>query len=477
VSQFPHAESADQPQTVQQSDSVEQFGYRQELQRSLRFTDLLVYGLIFMVPIAPFGIFGSVYQGSGGMVALAYAVGMVAMMFTASSYAQMSRAFPMAGSVYTYAGRGISPSVGFLAGWVIILDYVLVPALLYLIASVAMNSLVPGIPVWAWLVAFVVLNTAVNYLGIEMTAKVNKVMLIAELLVLAVFLVVGIVALAAGKGNGFSLTPLYNGATFSWGVVFGAVSVAVLSFLGFDGISMLAEENQDSARSIGRAMVAALLLAGTLFIVQTWVASLLVPDAGRLLSEGDPGGTAFYDAARVAGGGWLAGLTALATAIAWGFANSLVAQAATSRLLYAMARDRQLPSFLARVSPRHKVPVNATLLVAGVSLVLGLYLTTREDGITLMSTLVNFGAMTAFLVLHVSVVMHFVVRQDSRDWWRHLICPVLGFAILFYVVLNANIAAQRLGFAWLAIGVLVLIGTTLAGRRPTLAGVNEGGSE
>jgi cell division protein FtsW (lipid II flippase) len=94
-----------------------------------------------------------------------------------------------------------------------------------------------------------------------------------------------------------------------------------------------------------------------------------------------------------------------------------------------------------------------------------------------MSTLVNFGAMTAFLVLHVSVVMHFVVRQDSRDWWRHLICPVLGFAILFYVVLNANIAAQRLGFAWLAIGVLVLIGTTLAGRRPTLAGVNEGGSE
>jgi amino acid transporter len=301
-------------------------------------------------------------------------------------------------------------------------------------------------------------------------------MLVAELVVLAIFLVVGVAALVAGKGNGFSLTPLYNSATFSWGLVFGAVSVAVLSFLGFDGISMLAEENQDSARSIGRAMVAALLLAGSLFIVQTWVASLLVPNAGTLLADGDPGGTAFYDAARVAGGGWLAGLTALATAIAWGFANSLVAQAATSRLLYAMARDRQLPSFLARISPTHKVPVNATLLVAGVSLVLGIYLTTREDGITLMSSLVNFGAMTAFLVLHVSVVVHFVVRQGSRDWWRHLVCPVLGFAILFYVVINAKVAAQRLGFAWLAIGVLVLAATTLAGRRPTLSGVNEGES-
>ena len=462
MSQPPHAES------------VEQFGYKQELQRSLRFSDLLVYGLIFMVPIAPFGIFGSVFQGSGGMVALAYAIGMVAMMFTANSYAQMSQAFPMAGSVYTYAGRGINPSVGFLAGWVIILDYVLVPALLYLIASVAMNSLVPAIPVWVWLIAFVLLNTVVNYLGIEMTAKVNKVMLVAELVVLAIFLVVGIAALLAGKGNGFNLTPLYNSATFSWGLVFGAVSVAVLSFLGFDGISMLAEENQDSARSIGRAMVAALLLAGTLFIVQTWVASLLVPNGAELLEKGDPGGTAFYDAARVAGGGWLAGLTALATAIAWGFANSLVAQAATSRLLYAMARDRQLPSFLAKISPRHKVPVNATLLVAGVSLVLGLYLTTREDGITLMSTLVNFGAMTAFLVLHVSVVVHFVVRQGSRDWLRHLVFPVLGFAILLYVVINAKVAAQRLGFAWLAIGVVVLIWTTAAGRRPALAGVSEG---
>ena len=94
------------------ADDIGRYGYTQELHRSLSFTDLLVYGLVFMVPIAPFGIFGGVFQGSGGMVALAYAIGMVAMMFTALSYAQMSRAFPMAGSVYTYAGRGIAAPVG-----------------------------------------------------------------------------------------------------------------------------------------------------------------------------------------------------------------------------------------------------------------------------------------------------------------------------------------------------------------------------
>jgi amino acid transporter len=461
-----------QPPEAPDTAGLEQFGYRQELSRSLSFTDLLIYGLIFMVPIAPFGIFGSVYNGSGGMVALAYVVGMVAMMFTALSYAQMVRAFPMAGSVYSYAGRGIAPPVGFLAGWVILLDYVLVPGLLYLVASVAMHSLIPALPVWLWLAAFVVLNTVVNYLGIQMTARVNRFMLIGELIVLAIFLVVGVVALASGKGAGFSLSPLYNADTFSWSVVFGAVSIAVLSFLGFDGISMLAEESREDARQIGRAMVGALLLAGVLFIVQTWVAALLVPDAPGLLANGDPEGTAFYDAARAAGGGWLAGLTALATAIAWGFANSLVAQAATSRLLYAMARDRQMPSFLARINERHKVPANATLVVAAISLALGLYMASRDDGISLLSTLVNFGAMTAFLALHVAVVVHYVVRRGSRDWLRHVVVPVLGFLILLYVVINAKVAAQVLGFVWLGIGAVILVIFYATGRRPALAGLD-----
>jgi amino acid transporter len=448
---------------------VEAFGYQHELKRSLTFTDLLVYGLVFMVPIAPFGIFGGVFQASGGMIALAYAVGGLAMAFTAASYAQMSRAFPMAGSVYTYAGRGIAQPVGFLAGWMILLDYVLVPALLYLIAAVAMNSIISSIPVLVWLVGFVVLNTVVNYLGIEFTARINKIMLVAELVVLAIFLVIGIVALAGGKGRGFDFSPIYNADTFSLGLVFGAVSIAVLSFLGFDGISTLAEENRDAARSIGKSMIAALALAGVLFIVQTWVAALLVPDPDTLIAEGDAAGTAFYDAAEVAGGHWLSVLTAVATAVAWGFANSLVAQAATSRLLYAMARDRQLPSFLARVHPTRRVPVNATLFVAVISLVLGWYMTTREDGITLLSTLVNFGALTAFLLLHVSVVAHFVVRKKSKDYLRHLVVPVIGFAILVAVIVNAQVAAQTLGFLWLAIGVLLLIVLVVTGREPQLS--------
>ena len=92
------------------SEGLAEFGYQQELKRSLRLRDLLVYGLIFMVPIAPFAIFGVVFNASKGMVPLTYAIGLVAMLFTALSYREMSRAFPVAGSVYAYAGRGITPS-------------------------------------------------------------------------------------------------------------------------------------------------------------------------------------------------------------------------------------------------------------------------------------------------------------------------------------------------------------------------------
>ncbi|HET6635571.1 MAG TPA: hypothetical protein VFH77_11185 [Streptomyces sp.] len=123
--------------------------------------------------------------------------------------------------------------------------------------------------------------------------------------------------------------------------------------------------------------------------------------------------------------------------------------------------------------PTRRVPVNATLLSAVVSLALGLYMQSRDDGVTLLSTLVNFGAMTSFLVLHVSVVVHHLVRRRSRDYWRHLIAPAIGFAILAFVVVNADIAAQRLGFVWLAIGVVLLTGLAAGGRRPRLSGVAE----
>lgn len=454
--------------TTSTASPMSRFGYRQELSRTVGTADLVFYGLIFMVPIAPFAIYGAVFQASGGMPVTAYLIGLVALLFTATSYAQMVKAFPLSGSVYNYTGRGIGAPVGFLSGWAILLDYMLVPTLLYVVASFAMNAALPAVPVWMWLVGFVAVNTVINLRGIRMSMTFTKIMIVGELIVLALFLAVGIYAVASGKGR-FSFDAIYNPSTFTWPLIFGAVSIAVLSFLGFDGIAMLAEESTGGSRQIGRAMRLALGLAGLLFVAQVWVAAMLTPDPAALIAQGDPNGTAFYDVAAIAGGEWLRQTTSVATAIAWGIADTLVAQIAVSRLLFAMARDRQLPAFLARVSTKRMVPANATILVAVLSTGLGLWMASRDDGISLLAALINMGALFAFVMLHVSVISHYVLRHRSRDLWRHLIVPLIGIAILGYVIYSANILAQTVGLIWLGLGIVVLIGLYAAGNRPTLS--------
>jgi len=436
---------------------LESFGYKQELKRTLTFWDLLIYGMIFMVPIAPFGVFGYVHDASKGMVALAYLIGMSGMIFSAFSYARMSEAFPIAGSVYAYAARGINEYVGFMAGWAILADYILVPSLLYLVSAAALAAVLPGIPMLFWLVLFIVVNTLINVRGIEFTARVNKIVLVAELVILAIFLYFGVKFLTGGHDVNFTIKPLYDSAKFSMPLVMGAVSIAVLSFLGFDGISTLSEEVKGGNKVIGKATVSALLIVGVLFIIQTWVASDL--SQGMTFDNLD---IAFYQVAEKAGGKWLMTLTIVATAFSWGIANALAAQAAISRVLFSMARDKKLPKILATVHPKYKTPYVSTIFVAIISLVTGVFF---SNNIAFLTTLVNFGALVAFLVLHISVVNHFMIKNKSKDYLRHLIFPVIGFAIISYVLYGMSIDAIKLGCTWFAIGLVYLFVITKVLKR------------
>ena len=426
---------------------LQQFGYKQELKRALTIGDLVVYGMIFMVPIAPFAIFGFVWNDAKGMVPLAYLVGLVGMYFTAMSYASMSRAFPMAGSVYSYAGRGLHEVAGFFAGWMILLDYMLVPALLYIFSAVALRPLLPGVPGWVWLSGFVGFNAVVNLIGVRLTARVNRYMLVMQLTTLALFVVMGLVALYGGQGaGGLTLKPVYDPAAFSLATVASATSIAVLSFLGFDGISTLAEETRGGSDAVGRATLLSLLLVGVLFILQTWIAT----DLARGMRFSSPE-TAFYEIAERAGGAWLRTTTIVANIIASGIANAMVAQAAVSRVLFAMARDGKLPAVLARVHARFQTPYVSTLVVAGISLVVGLLFATRLDE---LSRIVNFGALTGFLLLHLAVINHYFIRERSGQWLRHLLMPLGGLLVIAYVLFEMDNAAKIMGACWIAAGVV-----------------------
>ena len=441
---------------------VETFGYRQELKRSLSMFDLLVYGLVFIVPGAPISIFGIVFNASAGMVPLVFLVGLVAMLFTAASYVAMSRVFPVAGSVYAYAGRAIGDGVGFLAGWVMLLDYLLLPTLVYVLCAVAMHAVVPEVPRVAWIVLFVVVNTIINVMGMETTAKMSLYVLVIQLIGLAAFMVAAGLALSNGTaGAHWSMTPLFNPSVISPSLIFGALSLAVLSFLGFDAISTLSEEAHGGARAVGQATYLSLALTASIFVVLTYTASLFVLDHTSF-PKGDATDAAFYNIATVIGGSWLKWTLAVPGVIFSGLPGALAAQVATTRLLFSMARDGKLPLALAHVNAKRQVPERAALLVSGVSLVLGVAL---AEHLELLTSMVNFGALLGFLLLHISVVVHFARRNGESHRWRHILVAGVGFAIIGYVLVNLRATALVAGISWTCVGAIVLGYQTWRSRR------------
>ncbi|OLZ70785.1 amino acid permease [Streptomyces sp. IMTB 2501] len=434
---------------------------RRGLRRSLGFRDLVVYGLLFIAPMAPVGVFGTLDARSHGAVALVYVVATVAMGFTAFSYAQMVRVVPQAGSVFAYARVGLGTEAGFVAGWMAMLDYVLIPAVAYLFSGIAMNALVPQVSRWVWTALAVVVTTLLNLWGVRTAALVGFLVLAMEIVVLLVFVVAALVVLARDGAARGLWSPLSDDGTqgpFALSAVIGAVSVAVLSYLGFDAIATFAEEVAGGSAKVARALLFCLALAGVLFVAQTYLVALLEPTSSARLAA-DPGkqGSAFYDAVDVSVGGWLHDLVAVSKAVGAAFA-ALAGQAAAGRLLFAMGRERRLPRALSRTDAG--VPRVALLCSAVITLVAAGWAARRDDGLDKLVSVVDVGALTAFTLLHASVVGYFAVRrrEGRPSWWRHVLVPGVGAAITVAVIVEASGVAQVVGAVWLVIGGLVLVG-------------------
>ncbi|MEU7554270.1 APC family permease [Streptomyces sp. NPDC044571] len=429
------------------------------LRRSLSFRDLVVYGLLFIAPMAPVGIFGTLDAKSHGAVALVYLCATAAMAFTAFSYAQMVQVAPQAGSVFTYARKGLGEGPGLIAGWMAMLDYLLIPAVAYLFCGIAMNALVPQVSRWVWTALAVLVTTALNLRGVRAAARVGFAVLAMEIAVLLVFVAAaGAVLVRDGARRGW-LSPLTgDGAAggFPVAAVLGAVSVAVLSYLGFDAIASFAEEVTGGSQRVARAVLFCLGLAGLLFLVQSYLAALLMPvSSAELAADPAQQGPAFYTAVESSVGSWLHDLVAVSKAVGAAFA-ALAGQAAAGRLVFAMARERRLPGVLARTSAG--TPRPALLVAAAVTLVAAVWAARRDDGLDHLVSVVDIGALVAFTLLHASVVGWFVVRRavGAPVWWRHLVVPVLGAAVTVAVIVGASWTAQVAGAVWLAAGLGVL---------------------
>ncbi|CAK7029468.1 MAG: Putrescine importer PuuP [Paraeggerthella hongkongensis] len=431
-------------------ESIEQFGYKQELRRGMTLRDVVLYGVLFMVIIAPQSIYGEIQIASGGMTPLVYIVGFVAISFTAMSYMRMSKRFPIAGSVYSYVQRGINPHVGFMAGWLILLDYVFVPSLLLVMVANWGVALVPGSPWYLWVVVFVVFNTFVNIRGIQMTKGVDWVIFVVEILAVIAFIAIGTSFVLGGGGAGqLTIDPIYQPGKVDAHFIATAVSIACLSFLGFDGMSTLAEETVKPEKTIGKGILIALCIMVVVFVAQTYVAALIQPDVSQVDPE-----MGFFNAALMAGGPVLYKLLLVVNIVAVGIANIMNAQLASSRLLYSMGRDGVIPRIFGKVHPKFQTPYIASIALGVVSLILPMFL-----DMTTLVAFVNFGALSSFVLLNFAVFLFFFVKEKKRssfgDVVKYLICPWLGIFILVYVFTGFDLQTYAVGISWMVIGLII----------------------
>lgn len=426
------------------------------LKRALGLSGLILYGIILVQPTAPMPLFGAAAEKARGHVVTTVLIGMVAMLFTAISYGRMANAYPSAGSAYAYVSREVHPALGYFVGWGMIFDYVMNPIICTIWCSKAAMNFVPEIPFTAYAGLFALLFTGMNLRGIEASSRTNAIIACGLGVVIVLFLGAAVRHLWLQPPDGWAgwTRPFYDPMTFSFPVLSGGAALAVLTYIGFDGISTLSEEVQNPRRNVLVATVLVCVITGVLASIQVYAAQLVWPET--TFPDTD---TAFCFVAGKAGGPWLFHVVNLALLIAT-LGSGMGAQLGAGRLLYGMGRDNAIPSrFFAAVHPRTRIPSNNILLVGGIVLI-GAFTLSYPLG----AELLNFGALIAFMGVNTAAFVRYFLRGRRTVW--NLLLPLLGFGVCLYLWLSLGMKAKCAGLAWLAVGVLYGAWRTALFTRP-----------
>lgn len=420
---------------------------------------VLFFGLAYMAPAVVTSTFGVVSSISGGVAPTAYLLATVAMGLTAISYAVMARAYPTSGSSYTYVGKILGRHVGFLSGWVILLDYLFLPMVAWLIQAVYLNAQFPGIPLWVWVLINIVPTTVINLLGIVLADRVNIwLTIVAMASVAATAIVIAFYIVSNTQNVGHAAASAFWNPSATLLSVSAAAAVAAYSFLGFDAVSTLSEETRNPRRNIPRGIVLVVLIGGGIFVVVSFLMQVMHP--GGQFHNPDIAG---YTLSVQAAGLTFTNINNLIGIIA-AFGSGLAIQATSSRLLYVIGRDGVLPrSIFGRLSGAFRVPwVN--IIIIGVIGLIGMGLDIAQA-----TSLINFGAFLAFTLVNISCLIWAWRRDSLRTPARRIILTIasgLGVVVDLYLFSQLHAIAFIVGGCWLLLGVVVLAIATRGFRRP-----------
>ncbi|MDX6428922.1 MAG: putrescine importer [Streptosporangiaceae bacterium] len=432
-----------------------------KLKRVLGVPGLTLFGLTYLAPVAVFTTYGSVTQITKGHLPSAYVVALVVMLFTAISYGAMVRAFPAAGSAYTYTQQTFGGHIGFMTGWTLMLDYLFLPMINFLLIGIYLHTQFPSVPQWTFTLAALLLVLALNVVGITVMNKVNVFVVGISVVLIAVFTALAVKHLT-GHASPSPLEPFSPGS----GVVSGAAILA-LSFLGFDAVSTLSEEARDPRRTIPRAILLTTLIGGLLFILVAWMGSLVHPGYNDF-SNPD---TAGVDIMAALGGAAFKTLF-VAIYVIGAFGSAMTTQASVSRIMYSMGRDGVLPKrFFSVLHSRFRTPVLAAVVVSAVSLI-ALFISLNNAVV-----MVNFGALIAFSMVNLSVIKHYLADQRRRsplDLLRYGAVPLAGFALTVWLWTSLSGVTFKVGLIWMAAGFVYLLGLTrFLSRKPPVMSFSE----
>ncbi|HWO98725.1 MAG TPA: APC family permease [Bacillus sp. (in: firmicutes)] len=432
-----------------------------ELKRSLTLRDVILFGLSFMAPITVFTTYGIAIDSTHGMIPTAYIIALAVMLFTAYSYGKMVQEYPIAGSAYTFVQKGMNPYLGFLVGWVILLDYLFSPMISALLFGIFVNAYLPSIPIVVCILFFIIIVTAINIFGIKIAANVNTLLVLFQILFIMVFCILCIKGLLEGKGTGELLasTPFFS-PSVKFSDLLSIVPLLCFSFLGFDAVTTLAEETKDPKSVLPKAIYAITFIGGILFVASTYFAQSIFPNFNAFR---DPESAA-VDILMYAGGNFLNALF-LSVTVTASVASAVASGGSGARILYAMGREHILPNKVCGyISPKFHTPIYNILIIACIAMsAVFLDLTTA-------TAFINFGALFAFTFVNLSVVVHYFIRKKQRSIkgvFLYLVIPLIGASITALFWMKLDIHSMILGSTWLFVGFIYLLySTKMFKKRP-----------
>ncbi|MGA2097630.1 MAG: APC family permease [Candidatus Acidiferrum sp.] len=443
--------------------SYEAGGGVPHLRRTLKLSDLIFYGIVLIQPIAPVPLYGVAQKLSDGHFVLIILIAGLAMLITAVSYGRMAALYPTAGSAYTYVGKGLNPHLGFLAGWAMILDYLLQPLINTVWISTALHERaayfhIPQLHFIVWALIITGVMTGLNLGGVKASANANKFLLAGMSVVVVLFFVMAIRFLYAGQGwSGlFSMQPIYDPKTFDSHKILMATSFAALTYIGFDGVTTLAEDVENPKRNVLLAVVLTCVFAAVFSGLEAYLGARVWPD-WRSFPNLE---TAFMDICARAGGLILSWSMALVLIVA-AFGGGLTGTLGAARLLFGMGRDGVLPKkFFGQLTPGTGTPTNNILLIGGISFIGSVMLNYIGSAYEHAGELLNFGAFLAFAGVNFACFWQFSVRRQQGapiNFVRDALLPLAGFLFCGLIWVNLNIIAKTVGGIWFVIG-LVYVG-------------------